>query len=249
MMLSRAPTPAARPGAAAAGRHPWPACDIVTADLRSEETAQWHKTYQLDANGRARNQQRERQDRRRAVRRQHRRRHRAQEGARRVAARPPRPPSSAPPSSRTCRPGASRSRRRCANMSGIVSTAATVQVEYRVKVPAGAEVKFTTVNGGIEITGLQGRITAETTNGGVDDARRRRPARGQHDERRPRHRLSRVPDGGVKLDFTNGGTEDAHAARRQGDDLRQHHQRRHQRRRPADRHDRREQPRAGSKDA
>ena len=27
-------------------------CDIVTADLRSEETAQWHKTYQLDANGR-----------------------------------------------------------------------------------------------------------------------------------------------------------------------------------------------------
>src|SRR5436190_13241635 len=28
------------------------ACDIVTADLRSEETAQWHKTYQLEANGR-----------------------------------------------------------------------------------------------------------------------------------------------------------------------------------------------------
>src|SRR3979409_495879 len=27
-------------------------CDIVTADLRSEETASWHKTYQLDANGR-----------------------------------------------------------------------------------------------------------------------------------------------------------------------------------------------------
>ena len=28
------------------------ACDIVTADLRSEETAPWHKTYQLDPNGR-----------------------------------------------------------------------------------------------------------------------------------------------------------------------------------------------------
>ena len=27
-------------------------CDIVTADLRSEETAAWHKTYTLDANGR-----------------------------------------------------------------------------------------------------------------------------------------------------------------------------------------------------
>src|SRR6185436_3339794 len=27
-------------------------CDIVTANLRSEETAEWHKSYQLDANGR-----------------------------------------------------------------------------------------------------------------------------------------------------------------------------------------------------
>ena len=26
-------------------------CDIVTADLRSEETAQWHKAYQLEPNG------------------------------------------------------------------------------------------------------------------------------------------------------------------------------------------------------
>ena len=30
-------------------------CDIVTADLRSEETSQWHKTYTLDANGRVEN--------------------------------------------------------------------------------------------------------------------------------------------------------------------------------------------------
>src|SRR6185436_15924250 len=27
-------------------------CDIVTADLRAEETAQWHKTYQMDPKGR-----------------------------------------------------------------------------------------------------------------------------------------------------------------------------------------------------
>src|SRR5215813_9120316 len=27
-------------------------CDIVTADLRAQETAEWHKTYQLDASGR-----------------------------------------------------------------------------------------------------------------------------------------------------------------------------------------------------
>ena len=42
-----------------------------------------------------------------------------------------------------------------------------LQVEYHVKVPAGAEVKFTTINGGIDLAGLKGRITAETTNGGV----------------------------------------------------------------------------------
>src|SRR2546430_8930689 len=42
----------------------------------------------------------------------------------------------------------------------------TTLFRSHVKVPAGAEVKFTTVNGGIEVTGLQGRITAETTNGG-----------------------------------------------------------------------------------
>src|SRR4029079_13140979 len=27
-------------------------CDIITADLKSEETAQWHKTYELAPNGR-----------------------------------------------------------------------------------------------------------------------------------------------------------------------------------------------------
>ena len=42
-----------------------------------------------------------------------------------------------------------------------------LQVEYHVKVPAGAEVKFTTTNGGIDLAGLNGRINAETTNGGV----------------------------------------------------------------------------------
>src|SRR4030095_7903495 len=38
---------------------------------------------------------------------------------------------------------------------------------YTVKVPAAAEVAFTTVNGGIEVTGLTGRIKTETTNGGI----------------------------------------------------------------------------------
>src|SRR5260370_26519658 len=40
-------------------------------------------------------------------------------------------------------------------------------VEFHVKVPAGAEGRFSTVNGGVEVSGLGGRVTAETTNGGV----------------------------------------------------------------------------------
>ena len=91
-----------------------------------------------------------------------------------------------------------------AHMNGIV-LGGNVQVEYRVKVPAGAEVKFTTTNGGIEITGLQGRITAETTNGGVVT----RDVGGQLDASTTNGGLdidmSRVPEGGVRLGFTNGG--------------------------------------------
>ena len=61
------------------------------------------------------------------------------------------------------------------------------------------------VNGGIEITGLQGRINAETTNGGVTT----RDVSGQLDASTTNGGLdidmSRVPEGGVKLEFTNGG--------------------------------------------
>ena len=40
-------------------------------------------------------------------------------------------------------------------------------VKYTVRVPAAAESAFSTVNGGVELRGLTGRVRAETTNGGV----------------------------------------------------------------------------------
>jgi Putative adhesin len=78
-------------------------------------------------------------------------------------------------------------------------------VEYTVKVPAGAEVKFTTVNGGVNLTGLSGRITAETTNGGivarnVGGAIDATTTNGGVDVE-----LTRVADGGARLGCTNGG--------------------------------------------
>jgi hypothetical protein len=79
------------------------------------------------------------------------------------------------------------------------------QVAYTVRVPAAAEVKFTTVNGGIELAGLTGRITAETTNGGVVA----RNVSGAIDASTTNGgvdvELSKVAEGGAKLGCTNGG--------------------------------------------
>ena len=80
-----------------------------------------------------------------------------------------------------------------------------VTVEYRVKVPAGADVKFTTVNGGVDVSGLDGIIVAETTNGGVSAHN----VGGQLDASTTNGSvdvdLNHMPEGGVKLECTNGG--------------------------------------------
>jgi hypothetical protein len=178
-------------------------CDIVTADLRSEETAQWHKAYQLDANGRV---EIANVNGRIAVE--------PSDGntvdvtAIKKAKGASTDAAKAALERATIVEDVSAGRikiaTRMTNTSGIVLSG-HVQVEYRVKVPAGADVRFTTTNGGIEITGLQGRITAETTNGGVVT----RDVGGQLDASTTNGGLdidmSRVPEGGVKLGFTNGG--------------------------------------------
>jgi hypothetical protein len=40
-------------------------------------------------------------------------------------------------------------------------------ITYVVRVPGGGRLHFSTVNGGVELSGVSGEITAETTNGGV----------------------------------------------------------------------------------
>ncbi len=179
-------------------------CDIVTADLRSEETSEWHKTYQLDANGRLEinnvNGKIEVEPS-------------AGQTVDVTALKKAR--GASPDAAKAALERASivedvssgriRIQTKMANLSGIVLHGSNATVEYRVKVPAGAEVKFTTVNGGIEISGLQGRIIAETTNGGVTT----RNVGGQLEASTTNGGLdidlSSVSDGGVKLDFVNGG--------------------------------------------
>jgi hypothetical protein len=179
-------------------------CDIVTSDFGSEETASWHKTYQLDANGRLEiNNVNGKIEVEPST-------GNAVDITALKKARGGSPEAAKAALERASivddvSPGRIKIDTKMASMSGIVLHGGNVQVEYQVKVPAGAEVKFTTVNGGIEITGLTGRITAETTNGGIVT----HEISGQLEASTVNGGLEidmlRVPEAGVKLEFTNGG--------------------------------------------
>lgn len=81
-----------------------------------------------------------------------------------------------------------------------------VDVAYTVRVPNGADMRFTTVNGGIEVTRISGRIALETVNGGIEaldvegGSLAATTVNGGVEVR-----MSRVPERGVKLGCTNGG--------------------------------------------
>lgn len=79
------------------------------------------------------------------------------------------------------------------------------QVEYTVRVPASASVKLATVNGGVEISGVSGRVVAEATNGGIiargiSGVIEASTTNGGVDVE-----LAKVDQGGAKLECTNGG--------------------------------------------
>jgi DUF4097 and DUF4098 domain-containing protein YvlB len=179
-------------------------CDIVTADLRSEESSSWQKSFPLDANGRF-----ELDNVNGKIRIEPGSGNTVDVTATKKArgATPEQAKASLERASivETGSAGSVKLETRIARVSGIVFNGGNLQVEYMVKVPAGAEVRLMTVNGGIEIKGLKGRIVAETTNGGVDA----RGVSGQHEATTVNGGLAiemaAMPDGGVKLECTNGG--------------------------------------------
>ncbi len=81
----------------------------------------------------------------------------------------------------------------------------STEVTYLVKVPAGADVKFTTVNGGIELSRLTGRIHAETTNGGIKATEVGGAIDASTTNGGVEVDLTQVAQGGVTLGCTNGG--------------------------------------------
>jgi len=80
-----------------------------------------------------------------------------------------------------------------------------LSVHYSVRVPASTEVKVTTINGGIELRGLAGRVTASATNGGVVGREISGPIDASTVNGGVEVGLAQVAEPGVKLECTNGG--------------------------------------------
>ena len=179
------------------------ACDIVTADFRSEETSEWAKTYQLDANGRVEISNvngkidvQPGQGNTVEVRALKRAKGASPEGAKaslnRITIAEDASPSHVKIETKIDRGGG-------------LFNGGSLQVEYTVRVPAGADVRFTTTNGSIALAGLKGRITAETTNGGVRAKDISGAIEASTTNGGVQVDLAQVAQGGARLECTNGG--------------------------------------------
>ena len=180
-------------------------CDIVTAEFRSEESTQWRKTYPLDASGRV-----EITNVNGKIDVQPADGNTVEVVAIKKAKGPS--PEAAKKSLERIRIAEDVSANSVKietkiDRGGGMFNGGSLQVEYRVRVPAGAEVKFETVNGGIELRGLKGRITAETTNGGVEARDIAGTLVATTTNGGLDIDLAQMPEGGVKLECTNGGIE------------------------------------------
>jgi hypothetical protein len=179
-------------------------CDIVTANLRAQESAEWLKTYQLDPKGRVdignvngKIEVEAGSGNTVDVTAIKRARGASSDAARAALDRV------------TFTEDVSSSRVSIATKmprnEGVMFGSGGVSVEYHVKVPAGAEVKVSTVNGGVDVRGLSGRVDAETTNGGVNATDVSGQLQASTTNGGLEIDLAKMPEGGVRLECTNGG--------------------------------------------
>jgi bifunctional DNA-binding transcriptional regulator/antitoxin component of YhaV-PrlF toxin-antitoxin module len=180
------------------------ACDIAMADLRQKETAEWRKTYELKPGGRLEiSNVNGKIDVEPA----------AGESVEVVAEKSVRAASVEAAKDALNRieiqesvsPDHVRIETKVQRSTGSFFGGMHQEVHYKVKVPPALEVRVTTVNGGIELSGLKGRITAEATNGGV----KAHDVSGAIDASTTNGgvevELARVAESGAKLGCTNGG--------------------------------------------
>jgi hypothetical protein len=178
-------------------------CDIVTADFKTKETAEWRKTYQLQPGGRVevtnvngRIDVEPSQGNSVEVI--------AQKSARGATSEAAKQALDRIQITEDASPAGIRIETKLQRTGGLFNHGG-LEVSYTVRVPAGAEVRFSTVNGGIDLAGLTGRIKAETTNGGI----KARDVTGAIDASTTNGgvdvELAQLAEGGAKLGCTNGG--------------------------------------------
>jgi bifunctional DNA-binding transcriptional regulator/antitoxin component of YhaV-PrlF toxin-antitoxin module len=178
-------------------------CDIVTAELKTRETAEWRKTYQWSPGGRVE--------------------------IRNVNGRIEVEPSAGNTvevvALKSARAGTSEAAKEALGRIEILDSTSgslirvetrlprgtgfmhmgSTEVRYTVKVPADAEIDFSTVNGGVEVRGLTGRVKAETTNGGIVGRDIGGSIEASTTNGGVEVAVTRIAEHGVKLGCTNGG--------------------------------------------
>lgn len=179
-------------------------CDIAMADFKEKQTAEWKKTYQLEPGGRLElsnvngkiDVQPSPGNTVEVV---------AEKTAKAASVDMARQALDRVEIQESASASAIRIETRIQRSEGLFNRAGSVEVRYTVRVPAGADVRFSTVNGGIEVEGLAGRVTLETTNGGIKARDVSGPIEAVTTNGGVDVDLSVVAQNGVKLECTNGG--------------------------------------------
>lgn len=179
-------------------------CDIAMADYKQKETAEWRKTYELQPGARLEisningkiDVEPSSGNTVEIV---------AEKTARAASSDAARQALERIEIQETASPASIRIETKVQRNQGGLFSRASYQVHYVVKVPAAADVRFSTVNGGIELTGLTGRINAETTNGGIKAHNVSGSIDASTTNGGVEVDLAQVAQAGVKLGCTNGG--------------------------------------------
>jgi hypothetical protein len=179
-------------------------CDIAMADHRQKETAEWRKTYQLEPGGRVE----------------------IDNINGRIDVKPSAGNAVEIIAQKVARGPTMEAAKKALDRIEIVENASatavkietklqrsrdglfgggSLQVEYTVHVPRNVDLRVATVNGGVEIQGVAGKVSAEATNGGIKAQDIGGPIVATTTNGGVEVDLARVPESGVRLECTNGG--------------------------------------------
>ena len=180
------------------------ACDIVTADLKHSETAEWRKTYQLQPGG--------------TVEIINVNGH--------IQVEPSAGNTVEVVAKKTAKGASIEDAKRALERLEIVDSSgpSNVKIEtkvqrgggwfgsdghvqYMVRLPSGGQLKFATVNGAVELRGISGDIQAETTNGGIIAREVGGSIEASTVNGRLEIDLTQLGEGGARLENTNGSIE------------------------------------------